>query len=175
MPTGVLLIKKKKEKVNKKKIKEAVKILKPKITKWKKIEKETIKKLHKYYMEFNTTEFHILLKEIDISLRTWYNRMDEYDLDVKFPLKSVAKFATKKVLKIVPDGKGSTKTIEEEKKIDIPTTLVDQYAIVYNRIHKILYVQPSDIKQFSEDHKEDFKQLLLQVKDHIEELYKELK
>lgn len=75
-----ILIKKKKLS-----IKEAVKLLKPFVEKWEKVDKETAKKIYQVYQECEFGIWKHVLDGLNIASSTWYYWVEKYNFETNFP------------------------------------------------------------------------------------------
>ena len=78
-----ILIQKKKKKILS--IQEAIKLLKPFVEKWQKIDEETARKIYEVYQKCEYGSWKYVLEGLNIPNSTWYYWLEKYNLDVKQP------------------------------------------------------------------------------------------
>jgi hypothetical protein len=173
-----VIVDKKKEK--KKKLKtlsiiQAVKILKPIVKKWKKQDKETALKMYEIYKKCDFGDWVKILDRLKFPKRTWYDWCDHYKFKLNFPEMSHADIGavSHQITKIIPDGKGGTKTVVETKEIIIPEHTA--FERINGWLHNILGLGVTDINSQSEFGKEILVKLLKETNEHIEDLLKQLR
>jgi len=82
MNEETILIKKKKKKLS---IQEAIKLLKPFVEKWQKIDEETARKFYEVYLDCEYGIWMHVLDGLNIPRSTWYHWLEKYKLEVKYP------------------------------------------------------------------------------------------